>query len=87
LALESADVVVLSPQLGSLTRLFRIAKLTRARLWQNIGLALTIKAVVLLITAAGYGTMWLAVAADVGASLLVIFNGMRLLTAPLEHEK
>ena len=84
MALESADVVVLSPQLRSLPRLFHLAQQTRDRLWQNIGLALLIKAVILLVTAIGYGSMWLAVAADVGASLVVVFNGMRLLNVNLE---
>jgi Cd2+/Zn2+-exporting ATPase len=46
---------------------------------QNIALALLIKAVFLALTVAGLGTMWMAVFADVGASLLVVGNGLRLL--------
>jgi Cd2+/Zn2+-exporting ATPase len=79
LALDSADVVVLSPQLSRIPQAVLLAKATRRALWQNIGLAIGIKAIVLLVTAAGYGSMWLAVAADVGASLIVVANGMTLL--------
>jgi len=46
---------------------------------QNITLALGIKALFLIATLLGYGTLWMAVFADVGASLLVIGNGLRLL--------
>ena len=48
-------------------------------LWQNIGLALGIKAVFLVLTISGHATLWMAVFADVGASLIVVFNGLRLL--------
>jgi Cation transport ATPase len=48
-------------------------------LWQNIALALGIKAVFLLLAVMGQATMWMAVFADMGASLLVVFNGLRLL--------
>ena len=48
-------------------------------LWQNIALALGIKAVVLVLTLAGHGTLWMAVFADMGASLIVVANGLRLL--------
>jgi Cd2+/Zn2+-exporting ATPase len=79
LALDSADVVVLSPQLSRIPQAVALAKATRQKLWQNIVLAIGIKAIVLLVTALGYGSMWLAVAADVGASLIVVANGMKLL--------
>ena len=46
---------------------------------QNIGMALGIKAIFLVLTMVGLGTMWMAVFADVGASLLVVANGLRLL--------
>ena len=78
-ALETADIVVMSPDLGRLPILIRLARRTRGILWQNIGVAIGIKLIVLTLAAAGLATMWMAVAADVGASLLVIFNGMRLL--------
>lgn len=48
-------------------------------LWQNIVLALSIKAVFFVLAFTGQATLWMAVFADMGASLLVVFNGMRLL--------
>jgi Cd2+/Zn2+-exporting ATPase len=51
-------------------------------LWQNIALALSIKAVFLVLAIAGGATMWMAVFADMGASLLVVANGLRLLRNP-----
>ena len=48
-------------------------------LWQNIALALGLKAVVLALTLAGLGSLWLAVLADAGAALLVVLLGLRLL--------
>ena len=79
LALDSADVVVLSPHLSRIPQTVLLARATRRTLWQNIVLAIGIKVIVLLVTALGYGSMWLAVAADVGASLIVVANGMKLL--------
>jgi Cd2+/Zn2+-exporting ATPase len=57
----------------------RLSKATARVLAQNIALALGIKAVFLVLTFAGQATMWAAVFADMGASLLVVGNGMRLL--------
>ena len=57
----------------------RLSRATRAVLWQNIALALGIKAVFLALAMAGQATLWMAVFADMGASLLVVFNGLRLL--------
>jgi Cd2+/Zn2+-exporting ATPase len=51
-------------------------------LWQNITLALGIKAVFLALAIFGDASMWMAVFADMGASLLVVFNGLRLLKTP-----
>jgi Cd2+/Zn2+-exporting ATPase len=79
-ALETADVVVLSPHVRRVPQLIRLARRTRSILWQNIGLALGIKVAVFVPATLGLATMWMAVAADVGASLLVIANGMRLLS-------
>jgi len=79
-ALETADMVVLSPHVRRVPQLIRLARRTRSILWQNIGLALGIKVAVFVPATLGLATMWMAVAADVGASLLVIANGMRLLS-------
>jgi Cd2+/Zn2+-exporting ATPase len=82
LAIETADVIVLSPHLAKVAELFRLGRKVRRRLQENIALSLGIKALVLALAAAGIATLWIAVAADVGASLLVIANGMRLLGSP-----
>jgi len=78
-ALETADVVVMTPRVGRVVELLRLARSTRGILWQNIALSLGIKLIVLALAAMGLATMWMAVAADVGASLMVVANGMRLL--------
>jgi Zn2+/Cd2+-exporting ATPase len=57
----------------------RLSRSTAAILTQNIVLALGIKAVFLVLTFTGHATMWMAVFADMGASLLVVANGLRLL--------
>ena len=79
LALDSADVVLLAPNLMKVGELIRLSRKTKSILWQNIGFAITTKALVLCLAGFGFATMWMAVAADVGASLLVISNGMRIL--------
>ena len=83
-ALESADIAILSPHLQRVTDLMQLSIRTRRILYQNIALAIGIKFGVLLLAVAGRATMWIAVASDVGASLLVIFNGMRLLRSTHE---
>ena len=57
----------------------RLSRKTRAVLWQNIALALGIKAIFLALAVFGTATMWMAVFADIGASLLVVANGLRML--------
>jgi len=79
IAMEAADVVVMNDDLHRLAETVRLSRRTHAVLWQNISLALGIKAVFLLLAVAGEATMWMAVFADMGASLLVIANGLRLL--------
>lgn len=78
-AIETADVALMDDDLHKLPRFVRLSRRTHALLVQNIVLALGIKAVFLALTLAGAGTMWMAVFADVGASLLVVGNGLRLL--------
>lgn len=77
-AMETADVALMDDDLRKLPRFIRLSRETHAILVQNIVLALGIKTVFLALTMAGAGTMWMAVFADVGASLLVIANGLRL---------
>ncbi|WP_353327749.1 heavy metal translocating P-type ATPase [Chitiniphilus shinanonensis] len=80
-AIETADVALMDDDLRKVATFVRLSRRTHAILVQNITLALGIKAVFLLLTLAGLGTMWMAVFADVGASLLVVGNGLRLLRA------
>jgi Cd2+/Zn2+-exporting ATPase len=81
-AIETADVALMDDDLRKLPRFVRLSRRTHAVLVQNMVLALGIKAVFLVLTLAGAGTMWMAVFADVGASLLVVGNGLRLLRVP-----
>ncbi|MCZ8076386.1 MAG: heavy metal translocating P-type ATPase [Paucibacter sp.] len=78
-AMEAADVVVMNDDLSRLPETIRLSRRARAVLWQNIALALGIKAAFLLAALFGSATMWMAVFADMGASLLVVFNGLRML--------
>lgn len=78
-AIETADVALMDDDLRKLPRFVRLSRRTHALLVQNIVLALGIKAVFLVLALTGLGTMWMAVFADVGASLLVVGNGLRLL--------
>ncbi|NLH50659.1 MAG: heavy metal translocating P-type ATPase [Myxococcales bacterium] len=78
-ALETADVALLANDLGKLAFLFRLARRSMGRLRANIALALGIKLVFFLLALGGVATLWMAVFADMGASLLVIANGLRLL--------
>ena len=78
-AMEAADVVVMDDDPLRLVDLIRFSRRTWAVLWQNIALALGIKAAFLVLTLLGTATMWQAVFADMGTSLLVIANGLRLL--------
>lgn len=78
-AMEAADVVVMDDDLLRLVDLIRLSRRTWMVLWQNIALALGIKGAFLVLTLLGTATMWQAVFADMGTSLLVIANGLRLL--------
>jgi Cd2+/Zn2+-exporting ATPase len=78
-AIETADVALMDDDLRKIPLFIRLSQATHSVLVQNIALALGVKAVFLTLTLMGYGTMWMAVFADVGASLLVVGNGLRLL--------
>jgi len=78
-AMEAADVIVMNDDLRKVPETIRLSRRTHAVLWQNIALALGIKLVFLLLAVFDSATMWMAVFADMGASLLVVFNGLRLL--------
>jgi Cd2+/Zn2+-exporting ATPase len=77
--LETADVVLMSGDLEKLPFLLKHARRTLGIIRQNVGIALALKAVFLVMAGLGMATLWMAVAADMGATLLVTFNGLRLL--------
>lgn len=78
-ALEAADVAIMDDDPRKLAGFIRISRRTVAVLRQNIVLALGIKAVFLALAVMGDATLWMAIFADVGASLLVVFNGLRVM--------
>lgn len=78
-ALETADVAIMDDDPRKLVRFIDLSRNTVAILKQNIALALGIKALFLVLALTGQATLWMAVFADMGSSLLVVFNGLRLL--------
>ena len=78
-AIETADVALMDDDLRKIPNFIRLSKKTHQILVQNISLALITKLVFLILTMMNLGTMWMAVFADVGVSLLVVANGLRLL--------
>jgi Zn2+/Cd2+-exporting ATPase len=78
-AIETADVALMDDDLRKIPAFIRLSKATHTVLVQNIVLALGIKAVFFVLALTGAGTLWMAVLADVGASLAVVANGLRLL--------
>ncbi len=78
-AIETADVALMDDDLRKIPAFVRLSRQSAAILVQNIVLALGIKAIFLAITFTGMATLWMAVFADMGVSLLVVFNGLRLL--------
>ena len=83
-ALESADIVLLADDLSRLPWLIRKSRATLARIRQNIAIALLTKMLVLVLAVFGLANLWMAIAADVGTSLLVIANALRLLRSGVE---
>lgn len=77
-AIETADVILQTDQPAKIAQAIQISKATRRVVWQNIGLAFTVKAIVLVLGAGGLATMWEAVFADVGVALLAILNAVRI---------
>lgn len=78
MAMETADVVLMNDDLRRIPDTVRLARRAHAVLWQNITLALGIKAAFFTLALLGMASMWMAVAADMGMSLLVVANGLRL---------
>jgi len=78
-AIETADVALMDDDLRKVPHFIQLSRETSRVLRQNIALAIGIKAVFFILALAGKATLWMAVFADMGASLIVVFNGMRLL--------
>ncbi|KVD89899.1 ATPase P [Burkholderia sp. ABCPW 14] len=78
-AIETADVALMDDDLRKIPAFVRLSRATHRVLVQNITFALAVKAVFVGLTITGMGTMWMAVFADAGASLIVVGNGLRLL--------
>jgi Cd2+/Zn2+-exporting ATPase len=78
-AMETADVALMSDDLTKLAWLRRHAARTGRIIRQNVTLALGLKAIFIVLALLGLATLWMAIAADMGATMLVIFNGLRLL--------
>lgn len=76
-AIEAADVVIMDDKLDNIVKGIKVAKRTMSIAKQNIAFAIGVKVIFLLLAAIGFGTMWEAVFADVGVTVLCIINAMR----------
>ena len=85
-AMEAADIVIMDDDPLRLADVVQISRKTLQILWQNIILIALIKIAFLVMALFGFATMWQAVFADMGTSLIVIFNSLRLL-APVQSQK
>ena len=81
-ALETADAAILNGQIGDVARMIGLSKRTMSNIWQNITIALGLKAVFLVTTIIGITGLWPAILADTGATVLVTLNALRLLRPP-----
>jgi Cd2+/Zn2+-exporting ATPase len=79
-AIETADIALMGDDLSKLPWLIRHSRRTLAVIRQNIVLSLAVKGIFVVLTLAGHASLWAAIAADIGVSLLVVANAMRLLT-------
>jgi Cd2+/Zn2+-exporting ATPase len=80
-ALETADVALMSSDISALPGFFDLGRRTVANIRQNVAFSIVTKAIVLVLALVGYAPLWLAVFADMGVSLIVTANGLRLLRA------
>ena len=81
-AIETADIALMTDDLTKLPWLIRHSRRTLRIIQQNIAFALGVKLIFMFLALTGHATLWLAIAADTGASLIVIANALRLLRAP-----
>jgi Cd2+/Zn2+-exporting ATPase len=78
-AIEAADVVLMTDEPSRLLGAITVSRKTKRIVWQNICFSLGVKAVVLLLGTLGMASMWAAVFADVGVSLLAVLNALRIM--------
>jgi len=78
-AIEAADVVFMTSDVGAIPQALEIAAKTRKIAWQNVIFALAIKAAVMVLGLCGFASMWLAVFADSGVAMLCVLNSIRML--------
>ena len=78
-ALETADIALMADDLSKLSAAMRLSHKTLRLIRQNIAFSIVVKAVFLVLAVGGWATLWMAVAADMGASLVVVANGLRAL--------
>lgn len=81
-AMETADIALMSDDLRRLPFVFALARAAMRTIYVNLVLSISLKLLFVVLVLLGLGTMWMAVAADMGTSLLVTLNGMRLLRTP-----
>ncbi len=81
-AIETADIALMQDELGKIAETIRLGRRTLGIIHFNISFALGLKALFLLLTLMGHASLWLAIMADTGATLLVVANALRLLAAP-----
>ncbi len=81
-AIETADIALMQDELGKIAETIRLGRRTLGIIHFNISFALGLKALFLALTLIGYASLWLAIMADTGATLLVVANALRLLAAP-----
>ena len=79
MALETADVALLRNRVTGVAELVALSRATLVNIWQNIAVALGLKAVFLITTLFGVTPLWMAILADTGATVLVTINALRLL--------
>ena len=78
-AIEAADVVFMNSEVKAIPQAIAIARATGAIAWQNVIFALAVKVVIMIAGLMGYASMWAAVFADTGVSLLCVLNSIRIL--------
>jgi Zn2+/Cd2+-exporting ATPase len=81
-AIETADIALMQDELGKIAETIRLGRRTLGIIHFNISFALGLKALFLVLTLIGYASLWFAILADTGATLLVIANALRLLATP-----